>query len=173
MLLMDNSVAVQAAAEEATGLGFRVEMDHDLIEGEYRTIADQLIARLLKLKSSFPAQPVCVVSGGEVSCSVHHDGIGGRNQEFVLYSAAQLVDLGIREGVAVLSCGSDGVDGNSNATGAVAGPDLVIKAAQHNIDASIFISGNDSHSFFKQTGGLVVTGPSGSNVRDLRILMAQ
>jgi glycerate 2-kinase len=173
MLLMDNSVAVQAAAEEATGLGFRVEVDHDLIEGEYRTIADQLIARLLKLKSSFPAQPVCVVSGGEVSCSVHHDGIGGRNQEFVLYSAAQLVDLGIREGVAVLSCGSDGVDGNSNATGAVAGPDLVIKAAQHNIDASIFISGNDSHSFFKETGGLVVTGPSGSNVRDLRILMAQ
>jgi glycerate 2-kinase len=173
MLLLDNTVAVQAAAEEASRLGFRVEVAQDLIEGEYRTVADQLVDRLLKLKSSFPTQPVCVISGGEVSCPVHHDGIGGRNQEFVLYSATQLADLGIREGVAVLSCGSDGVDGNSNATGAVAGPETVIKAAQHNIDASIFIRGNDSHSFFKEAGGLVVTGPSGNNVRDLRILMAR
>ena len=173
MLLLDNSAAVQAAAEEATGLGFRVEVDENLIEGEYRTVADLLVKSLLRLKSTFPNQRVCLLSGGEVSCPVHHEGIGGRNQEFVLYCAARLADLGIRDGVAVLSCGSDGIDGNSNAAGAVAGPELVTKAAQHNIDASIFINGNDSHSFFKETGGLVVTGPSGSNVRDLRILLAQ
>jgi len=172
-LLLDNLNAVQAAAEQARNLGFRVEVGTDLIEGDYRTVADQLVDRLLVLKSSFPNERVCVISGGEVSCSVRGQGIGGRNQEFVLYSAARLGGLGIREGAAVLSCGTDGIDGNSNAAGAVADAELVIKAARHAIDASIFISGNDSHSFFKEAGGLVVTGPSGNNVRDLRILMAQ
>lgn len=173
ILLLDNSDAVQAAAEHARQLGFRVEVSADLIEGDYRTVADRLVERLLDLKSRFPNELVCVVSGGEVSCPVRGQGIGGRNQEFVLYSAARLGGLGIREGAAVLSCGTDGIDGSSNAAGAVADPELVIRAARHAIDASIFISGNDSHSFFKRAGGLVVTGPSGNNVRDLRILMAR
>ncbi|MGH9428198.1 MAG: glycerate kinase type-2 family protein [Terriglobia bacterium] len=173
MLLLDNSNAVHAAAEQARQLGFRVEVDADLIEGDYQNVADELLDRLLNLKASHPNEPVCVISGGEVSCIVRRGGIGGRNQEFVLYSAARLGALGIREGAAVLSCGTDGIDGNSNAAGAVADAELVIKAAQHGIDASIFISGNDSHSFFKKAGGLVVTGPTGNNVRDLRILMAQ
>lgn len=173
MLLLDNSNAIQAAAEIASQLGFRVEVCSDLIEGDYRAVADQSVDRLLNLRASFPNERVCVISGGEVSCSVRHDGIGGRNQEFVLYSAARLASLGIRESAAVLSCGTDGIDGNSKATGAVADAELVINAARHGADASIFISNNDSHSFFKKAGGLVVTGPSGNNVRDLRLLMAQ
>jgi glycerate 2-kinase len=172
-LLLDNSNAIQAAAELARQLGFRVEVDSDLIEGEYRTVADQSVDHLLNLKSLFPHDRVCVISGGEVSCSVRGDGIGGRNQEFVLYSAARLACAGIGEGATVLSCGTDGIDGNSKAAGAVADAELVIKAARHGADASIFINSNDSHSFFKTAGGLVVTGPSGNNVRDLRILMAQ
>ncbi len=173
VLLLDNSDAVEAAAEHARRLGFRVEAGTDLIEGDYRTVADQLANHLLYLKSSFPSERVCVVSGGEVSCAVRADGIGGRNQEFVLYSAALLGSLGIDGGAAVLSCGTDGVDGNSSAAGAVADSESVIEAARQGLDASIFISGNDSHSFFKKAGGLVVTGPTGNNVRDLRVLMAQ
>jgi glycerate-2-kinase len=172
-LLLDNSDVVKAAAEQARHLGFRVEERNDLIEGDYRTVADQLLDHLMDLRSSFPNQRVCVISGGEVSCPVRADGIGGRNQEFVLYSAARLGSLGNSEGAAVLSCGTDGIDGNSNAAGAVADAELVSDAARHAIDASIFISGNDSHTFFRRAGGLVVTGPSGNNVRDLRILMAQ
>ena len=172
-LLLENSDAVKAAAEHARLLGFRVEERDDLIEGDYRTVADKLLEHLMDLKSSFPNERVCVISGGEVSCPVRADGIGGRNQEFVLYSAARLGSLGISEGAAVLSCGTDGIDGNSNAAGAVADAELVTDAARHAIDASIFISGNDSHTFFRRAGGLVVTGPSGNNVRDLRIMMAQ
>ena len=172
MLLLDNSNAIQAAADLARQLGFRVEVDADLIEGEYRSVADQSVDHLLNLKSSFSDDRVCVISGGEVSCSVRSDGIGGRNQEFVLYSAARLAFSDISKAAAVLSCGTDGIDGNSKAAGAVADGALVLKAARHGADASIFISSNDSHSFFKQSGGLVVTGPSGNNVRDLRILMA-
>lgn len=173
LLLLDNSSAVQAAVTLAKQSGFRVEVDADLIEGEYRAVADQSIDHLLKLSSSFPNERVCVISGGEVSCSVRGDGIGGRNQEFVLYSAARLAGAGILKPAAVLSCGTDGIDGNSKAAGAVADAELVIRAAQRGADASIFISSNDSHSFFKKAGGLVVTGPTGNNVRDLRILMAQ
>ena len=173
LLLLDNSSAVRAASKLATDSGFRVEVDADLIEGDYRSVADRSVDHLLNLKSSFPNERVCVISGGEVSCSVRGDGIGGRNQEFVLYSAARLAGSSIREQAAVLSGGTDGIDGNSKAAGAVADADLVIKAAERGADASIFISSNDSHSFFRKVGGLVVTGPTGSNVRDLRILMAQ
>lgn len=173
MLLLDNSDAVNAAAEHAGRLGFRVEVRNDLIEGDYRAVADELLAHILKLKSSHPNERVCAVSGGEVSCPVRADGIGGRNQEFVLYSAARLGSLGIGEGIVVLSCGTDGIDGNSDAAGAVADAELVINAARHGLDASIFLSGNDSNTFFRRAGGLVVTGPSGNNVRDLRILMAR
>jgi glycerate 2-kinase len=173
MLLLDNSKAVGVAVQLARQFGFRVEADGDLIEGDYRAIADQSIDHLIRLRLSYPDERVCVISGGEVSCSVrNNNGIGGRNQEFVLYSAARLAGLGMREG-AVLSCGTDGIDGNSKAAGAVADGGLVIRAAQRGADASIFISSNDSHSFFKKSGGLIVTGPTGNNVRDLRILMAQ
>lgn len=172
-LVLDNSSAVHAAAKLAKQSGFRVEVDADMVEGEYRAVAERSVNRLLNLKSSFPNERVCVISGGEVSCSVRSDGIGGRNQEFVLYSAARLADSGVLEGAAVLSCGTDGIDGNSKAAGAVADPELVIKAGQRGADAAIFISSNDSNSFFKQAGGLVVTGPTGNNVRDLRVLMAQ
>jgi glycerate-2-kinase len=171
MLLLENSDALEAAAEYARQLGFRVEVRIEMIEGDYRAVADQSLKLLINLKSSFPDEPVCLISGGEVSCPVRADGIGGRNQEFVLYSAARLGKMGI-SGAAVLSCGTDGIDGNSNAAGAVADAELVINAARHAVDASIFISGNDSHTFFNRAGGLVVTGPSGNNVRDLRILMA-
>ncbi len=173
LLLLDNSDAIQAAADLAANLGFRVEIAGDLIEGSYRMVADCLIERLLRLKTCFPNEQVCVISGGEVSCAVRGDGIGGRNQEFVLYCAAQLADSGMSARAAVLSCGTDGIDGNSKAAGAVADAEQVIKARRRGSDASIFIINNDSHSFFKKTGGLVVTGPTGNNVRDLRILMAQ
>lgn len=173
LLLLDNSSAVRAAVTLAKQSEFRVEVDAHLIEGDYRSVADRSVDHLLKLKSSFPNERVCVISGGEVSCPVRADGIGGRNQEFVLYSAARLASSGIREQTAVLSGGTDGIDGNSKAAGAVADAELVIRAEQRGADASIFISSNDSHSFFRKVGGLVVTGPTGNNVRDLRILMAQ
>ena len=171
-LLLDNFDAVQSAAELARQLGFRVEIDTELIEGEYQNIADQSIGHLLSLRDSFPNERVCVISGGEVSCAVHGSGIGGRNQEFVLYCAAQLASSQVGD-AAVLSCGTDGIDGNSTAAGAVACAQLVINADQRGADASVFISDNDSNSFFRKAGGIIVTGPTGNNIRDLRILMCQ
>lgn len=172
VLLMDNSDALQAAAEVARKQGFQVEVAYDLIEGAYESVADESIKRLLNLRSR-AGGPVCVISGGEVSCPVRANGVGGRNQEFVLYSALRLAHLGIGETALVLSCGTDGIDGNSTAAGAVADGTTTVRAAQLGEVASKYISANDSYTFFKNIGGLVVTGPTGNNVRDVRILMAQ
>lgn len=172
VLVMDNTDALRAAAHAASKQGFEVEVDYDLIEGPYESVADELITQLLKLKSRARG-PVCLISGGEVSCPVRAGGVGGRNQEFVLYSAMRLAHLGIGDGAAVLSCGTDGIDGNSTATGAVADGTSTVRAAQFGEDASSYIVANDSHTFFKKMGGLVVTGPTGNNVRDVRVLMAQ
>ena len=173
VVLLDNSHAIQAAACLAKELGFRVEVDADSNEGQYRPVADRSIEHLLRLRSSYPNERVCVISGGEVLCPVQGKGIGGRNQEFVLYCATRLAGLGVDEQIAILSCGTDGIDGNSVAAGAVADLALVHRANRFGSNASIFLGDNDSHTFFKKTGGLVVTGPTGNNVRDLRILMAQ
>lgn len=172
VLVMDNTDALRSAAAAARTRGFEVHVDYELVEGPYQSVADELIVRLLKLRSRVPG-PVCLISGGEVSCPVHAGGVGGRNQEFVLYSALRLAYLGIGDGVAVLSCGTDGIDGNSAATGAVADGTSTVRAAQLGVDASSYIVANDSHTFFNKMGGLVVTGPTGNNVRDVRILMAQ
>jgi glycerate 2-kinase len=172
VLLMDNVDALHAAADVARGLGFHAEVDCDLMEGDYISIADESIKRLLNLRSRVGG-PVCAISGGEVSCPVRGRGVGGRNQEFVLYSAVRLAHLGTGTGAAVLSCGTDGIDGNSPAAGAVADGDLIERAAQLGEDPSSYIRANDSYMFFKKMGGLVVTGPTGNNVRDVRVWMAQ
>jgi glycerate 2-kinase len=172
ILLADNLDAIAFAARIARARGFQVETDSRFTEGDYKTVSRELIKGLLALKERFPDQPVCLVSGGEVSCPVRGDGTGGRNQEFVLYTALELSGLaGVK--VAVLSCGTDGIDGNSTATGAVADSDLIKEADAQGIDATDFLARNDSHSFFKMMGGLVYTGPTGNNVRDVRILLAE
>lgn len=172
MLLMDNGDVLNAAATVAAKLGFHVELDRDLIEGDYISVADESIKRLLNLRSRVGG-PVCMISGGEVSCPVRANGLGGRNQEFVLYSAVRLAHLGMGKGAAVLSCGTDGIDGNSPAAGAVADGNLTERAAQLGEDPSSYIRANDSYTFFKKMGGLVMTGPTGNNVRDVRVLVAK
>ena len=172
-LLLDNSEVIRVASRIASERGLRVEVDDGLAEEDYQQVAQRSVARLLKLKDMFPGERVCVITGGEVLCTVHGAGVGGRNQEFVLYSAALLAGKGLRESAAVLSVGTDGIDGNSNAAGAVADAESIAIAAGAGSDAVGFIQTNNSHSFFKQTGGLIVTGPSGNNVRDLRMLITQ
>jgi len=172
-LLLDNSDVIRVASRIAKLRDLRVEADDGPAEEDYRQVAQRSVERLLKLKDIFPGERVCVITGGEVLCTVHGAGVGGRNQEFVLYSAALLAGQGLRGNAAVLSVGTDGIDGNSKAAGAVADAESIAIAAGMGSDAAAFIQTNNSHSFFKQTGGLIVTGPSGNNVRDLRILIAQ
>jgi hydroxypyruvate reductase len=98
-------------------------------------------------------------------------GFGGRNQEFVLYAALRLAEAGI-ENAAVLSCGTDGIDGNSVATGAIFSSGAIKLAEKDGLDVESYLRSNDSSSFFLERGGLVVTGHTGNNIRDLRIFLA-
>jgi glycerate-2-kinase len=171
LLLADNHDAIRLAAEVARQKGFHVETDLRFAEGDYKEVSRELINNLLALKKRFPALSVCLVSGGEVSCPVRGDGVGGRNQEFVLFAAIELSNLDDLE-ACVLSCGTDGIDGNSPATGAVADAGTIKKARALGLDPVGFLERNDSHTFFELVGGSVYTGPTGNNVRDLRLLVA-
>ena len=171
IMLIENSDALRVAGEFARNLGYETRVDYKNVEGEYKSIARELILELANLQEAHANKKVCVISGGEVSCPVSGRGIGGRNQEFVLYAASLLSTSGMDNAV-ILSCGTDGIDGNSIATGAILSADAIRHTSERGIDLNSYFQANDSHSFFHEFGGLVVTGPAGNNIRDLRILVA-
>ncbi|MGA9774175.1 MAG: DUF4147 domain-containing protein [Blastocatellia bacterium] len=172
IIIAENGDALKIVAEIADRLGYEVKIDLSIVEGSYQRIADELIRELNNLRQAHGGRGVCLISGGEVACPVSGRGTGGRNQEFVLYTAARMADSGMEKSV-VLSCGTDGIDGNSPAIGALLSMDGVRLARQENINLNSYFQTSDSHAFFLEFGGLVVTGPTGSNVRDIRIMLTR
>jgi hydroxypyruvate reductase len=142
-----------------------------MIEGETREVA-KVHAALAKevLKTGNPAPPpACILSGGETTVTIVGQGKGGRNQEFALVSALEL------EGwsrVVVLSVGTDGTDGPTDAAGALADGETVRKARELGMNPRNYLRDNDSYHFFEKLGGLIKTGPTNTNVMDLRIILA-
>ncbi|MFH2042721.1 MAG: MOFRL family protein, partial [Acidobacteriota bacterium] len=110
--------------------------------------------------------PACLISGGETTVTIRGNGKGGRNQEFALAAA---IALDGRKGTAVLSCGTDGTDGPTDAAGAFADGGTVKRAATLGMNARKYLDNNDSYHFFKPLGDLVFTGPTHTNVMDLRV----
>jgi hydroxypyruvate reductase len=110
-----------------------------------------------------------VISGGETTVTLRGDGLGGRNQEFVLAAA---LDLENYENIAVLSGGTDGTDGPTDAAGAIADGKTLGRARQQGLEARQYLDRNDSYHFFDALGDLVKTGPTNTNVMDVRILLA-
>jgi glycerate-2-kinase len=172
-LIMDNMTAMKTAESLAREKGLIVAIADDLIEGHYRDVADELLRRLIVLSAAHRGETVCLISGGEVSCPVKGKGVGGRNQEFVLYSALKLVELAGDGEIAVLSAGTDGIDGISPATGAAADSFTMAASFDNGLDPYAYLENNDSYTFFNCLGDAIVTGPTGNNVRDLRIMLAR
>ncbi|HET7114501.1 MAG TPA: DUF4147 domain-containing protein [Pyrinomonadaceae bacterium] len=160
-VLLGNWTAVEAAQQKAMELGFTCTLAHDICEQPIQEGCDLLLARLSHENKS------CLISGGEFSCPVTGDGMGGRNLETVLRCA---IGLEHQHGV-VLSAGTDGIDGNSPAAGAIADETTVARARNLGLEPADFLARSDSYSFFEKLNDLVVTGPTGTNVRDLRILI--
>ncbi len=165
--LLSNREGVGKLAELAQAKGLRAETDLSCDDWEYRQAADHLLARLGALRKQHPGHPVVVVSGGELSCPVSGEGLGGRNQAFVLDCVAKIAG----QPIVVLSAGTDGIDGNSPACGAIADGDSAGRAARLELAPESFLREGNSYRFFEKLGDTVVTGPTGTNVRDLRILM--
>ncbi len=173
--LLSNADAVAALAQLLRSHGARVEVETGCDGWEYRRAADYLIRRLARLRSEHhrsegSGRPVAILSGGELTCPVPGDatGIGGRNQACALYCAAQISG----QPFMVLSAGTDGTDGNSPAAGALADGTTVGRAAALGLNPEDFLRRFDSHSFFEKLGDALHTGPTGTNVRDVRVLLA-
>jgi glycerate 2-kinase len=128
-----------------------------------------LLGQLDALRSAHPERSVCVIADGEVSSPVTGGGIGGRNSAFVLACVEKISGRPI----AVLSAGTDGIDGNSPAAGAVADGNTLARARALGLDPGDFFRRSDAYSFFRNLSDTVETGPTGNNLRDLRILVAR
>ena len=133
-------------------------------------MAELHLRRLLELSGKYPGRAVGLLSGGEVICPVRGSGRGGRNQEFVLRLALEMERQGVT-GIAALSAGTDGIDGNSPAAGALADETTIPRARAAGLSPESHLEQSDSFSLFQAIGDAIVTGPTGNNVRDLRILV--
>jgi glycerate 2-kinase len=153
------------AAESA---GFQTMCDNSTDDWPLDRAAEFLLGELDRFARECPGRPVAVIADGEVSSPVRGNGIGGRNSAFVLECVERIA--GRR--VALLSAGTDGIDGSSPAAGAVAGGDTLARARASGLDPADFARRSDSYNFFHALGDAVITGPTGNNLRDLRILLA-
>jgi len=172
VLLSAQSLA-EAAANNARALGYFAVVDNSCDEWEYKAAGKYLLDRLRTLRVDHPR--ACIISTGEVSVTlpggnptVGTVGIGGRNQQLALYTATLLVPED--EPISILSAGSDGIDGNSPAAGAVVDRETVAGDARSK--AMHALATFDAYSFHSSRGTAIVIGPSGNNLRDLRILIA-
>jgi glycerate 2-kinase len=169
VVLLDNRTAIEAASQKARELGFTCETLDHICEQPIQEGCELLLANVLDREVR---EPFCVISGGEFSCPVRGDGRGGRNLETALRCAIGLNDQNKRGShLVVLSAGTDGIDGNSPAAGAIADGTTLLRARTQNIDAEQCLARSDSYTFFEQLNDLIVTGPTGTNVRDLRIVL--
>jgi hydroxypyruvate reductase len=165
--VLSNATAQKDAAAEAALHGFAVEVDNSCDDWDYKKAADHLLKKLRKLREG--VSRVALISGGEVTVRVEgKSGIGGRNSQFALYCAEKIAG----ENITVLSAGTDGIDGNSPAAGAVADGTTAARAEAAGKGVHAALAGFDAHPLFEALGDAIVTGPTGNNVRDLRILLA-
>ena len=172
-VLLSNNTALEAAAEAARKRGFGTEIAADVSDQPIEEGCEQLRERLeaLRAKHRHPDSIVCLISGGEFACPVNGDGIGGRNLETALRLAGS-TDLSLSDTVA-LCAGTDGMDGNSPAAGAIIDSTTMERAKSIGLDANDFLRRSDSYSFFVTLGDVITTGVTGTNVRDLRVLLAR
>lgn len=168
IIVGSNEQAIAAADRQAKALGYRTMVLSTRIEGETRDVAlvHAAIAKEILATGRPLRPPACILSGGETTVTIRGSGKGGRNQEFVLAAAIALDGAG---DVTILSAGTDGTDGPTDAAGAIADSSTVSRARPFN--AGAFLANNDSYHFFEKVEGLIKTGPTGTNVMDVRVLL--
>ena len=186
--LLSGHDLVNAARDRAQQLGYKVVIDNSCDDWDYEAAAEHLVQRLLELRRLHPK--VCLISSGEVTVKVTNppggrSGTGGRNQQFALaaavilqkHLAAQAADgtlatePRVSSSIAIFSAGTDGVDGNSPVAGAIADHTTMSRSAALNFDAAQSLATFDACPLFSALGDTVVTGPTGHNLRDLRLLL--
>ncbi len=175
LVLLDNESGLKAAAEAARRRGFVTEIAEDISDQPIEDGCMALVQRLVQFrarteKRSNPEESVCLISGGEFACPVRGDGIGGRNLETAL-RLAMSPGLSGSESFVAICAGTDGTDGNSPAAGAIVDGSTIERARAIGLEPKDFLDRSDAYSFFVAIGDAIATGPTGTNVRDVRMLL--
>lgn len=168
-----NIIALEAARDKAEETGYQTLILSSMVEGETREVA-RVHAAIAKeiVKTGRPiSSPVCIISGGETTVTIHGKGLGGRNQEFCLSAALDLMGLPPR--VIILSGGTDGNDGPTDAAGAMVDPYTVGRGKELGMIAADYLTNNDAYHFFEKTNDLLMTGPTNTNVMDVRLILVR
>lgn len=170
LMVANNFAALTAAAREARARGYHPLILSSSMEGETRTVAHVHVAIAREIAASgHPVRPpACLLSGGETTVTLKGSGKGGRNQEFVLAAA---FDIRENDPIVVLSGGTDGTDGPTDAAGAIADGGTLVQAHCDGMNAMEFLNNNDAYTFFSTLGDLLITGPTRTNVMDLHIVL--
>ncbi|HCP81118.1 MAG TPA: glycerate kinase [Octadecabacter sp.] len=164
------SHSLGTAAGIAESAGLDVRLLGDAIEGEAREVGHEQAQLAMMLQSKMAANdtPILLLSGGECTVTRRGDGVGGPNAEFVLSTASALNG---QDGIHVLACDTDGVDGAAEVAGAYAGPDTIAKAEKSGVSLQEALTRNDAHTFFAAIEDQIVTGPTLTNVNDFRAIL--
>ena len=170
LIIGSNRLALDAAAHKAKELGYRTLLLSSFIEGETREVAKvhAAIAKEMLANARPVRRPACILSGGETTVTVHGKGKGGRNQEFVLAAALALEGRGP---AVIFSGGTDGIDGPTDAAGAYVDSSTLSRARAMGLDPRNYLDNNDSYHFFEKLEALIKTGPTGTNVMDVRMIL--
>jgi glycerate 2-kinase len=169
-IIGNNQLALQAAAQQAAALGYHTQVLIPLITGDATAAAKQLVAQALTYKGN---KPVCILQGGETTVQVTGHGKGGRNQHFVLAALYELNKLSNeKEDMIILSGGTDGSDGPTDAAGGVVDTTTLAMAAQQQLNIEAYLKDHDAYHFLQQTGSLLFTGPTQTNVMDIMMAIA-
>lgn len=172
IIIGSNRIATEAARQKALGLGFEPVVLTSGLQGEAREAALRLYRQVLESQSCLASgrKRICLIAGGETTVTVRGKGLGGRNTEMALAFAMAIEGT---SGITFLSAGTDGTDGPTDAAGAVADGETIPRARALGLDPQSFLDDNDSYHFFEKTGGLFKTGPTGTNVMDLQIILIE
>lgn len=166
-----NQNALKGAKSEAQKLGFKAFIIDDAVQGDVESVSEMIVSNAISFRNNFDIpKPVCLLFGGETTIRVTGVGMGGRNQHLALSAAMRLQNL---QGITILAAGTDGNDGNTDAAGAVVDSDTIPSALSKNMDPAVYISEFDTYNFFRKAGGLVITGPTFTNVMDLLIAVVE
>ncbi|MCF6269611.1 MAG: glycerate kinase [Melioribacteraceae bacterium] len=169
LIVGNNSIALRKIASVASELGYLVKIMDEKLSGEAREVGDKIAKEIIELKQNSKNNLHCLLYGGETWVNVKGNGKGGRNQELALSVAIKIDGI---DGVQFLSGGTDGIDGPTNAAGAFCTGNTIAKAKNANIDFMEYLNNNDSYNFFKKINQLVMTGPTGTNVADIQIVLS-
>ena len=171
ILVGTNRIALDAAKNKALEYNINAVIVDDQLQGDVSSVVEYIVETAVRFKNDKnEVKPVCLLFGGETTVKMTGKGFGGRNQHFALLSALLLQ---LNPGITILSAGTDGTDGPTDAGGAVVDSATIQEANLINLDPEIYLADFDSYNFFKNSGGLVMTGPTMTNVMDIIVVIVE